>query len=63
MDCDMNEEKIKIRQEAHRSLKGFRKKREKFIPILQGVQGRLGYLPKQAMSEIANFINIPVVDV
>ena len=33
------------------------------IPILQQIQSELGYLPLEAMLEVARFLNIPEVDV
>ena len=33
------------------------------IPALQQVQGKLGYLPREAMLEIARFLNISDIDV
>lgn len=53
----------KVRQETRQTLKGFGRKRGNLIPILQRVQGRLGYLPREAMTEIAEFLEIPAVDV
>jgi len=50
-------------QETLRALKGFSRKRRNLIPILQKVQGRLGYLPLEAMKEIAGFLGIPEIDV
>ncbi len=37
--------------------------REKLLPILQEVQGRLGYLPVLAQEKIAKFLSIPAIDV
>ncbi len=37
--------------------------REKLIPILQDVQSKLGYLPKEAMQQISEALRIPEVDV
>ena len=51
------------RKTARSILKGFGKKRPNLIPILQKVQGKLGYLPREAMTEIAEHLNIPAVDV
>lgn len=59
----MVEEKNLIRQETRRVLNGFSRKRNNLIPILQKVQGKLGYLPREAMIEIAEFLNIPDIDV
>ena len=52
-----------IRQETRQVLKGFSGKRLNLIPILQKVQGRLGYLPREAMTEIAGHLNIPDIEV
>ena len=59
----MTEEPIKIRQQTKRTLSRFSRKRGNLIPILQKVQGKLGYLPPEAMLEIAEFLNMPGVDV
>lgn len=37
--------------------------REKLIPILQDIQVKLGYLPKEAMLQVAEAVNIPEVEV
>lgn len=37
--------------------------REKLIPILQGIQGKLGYLPKEAMNMVAEAVDVPEVDI
>jgi NADH-quinone oxidoreductase subunit E len=37
--------------------------RESLIPVLQGVQGRLGYLPRLAMKRIAGAMQLPEVEV
>ena len=57
------EEEAKHIEETRQTLKGFGRKRGNLIPILQRVQGRLGYLPREAMTEIAEFLEIPAVDV
>jgi NADH-quinone oxidoreductase subunit E len=44
-------------------LKGFKRERQHLIPILQKVQDTLGYLPRQAMTEIATYLDIPTIDV
>jgi NADH-quinone oxidoreductase subunit E len=59
----MQEEQTKVGQETRRILKRFSQKRGNLIPILQKVQGRLGYLPREAMLEIAEFLDIPGTDV
>jgi NADH-quinone oxidoreductase subunit E len=44
-------------------LKRFGRKKENLIPILQQIQKRLGYLPAEAMQEVAQFLGIPETDV
>ena len=57
------EEEARNRQETLKTLKRFGRKRENLIPILQKVQARLGYLPREAMVEIAIHLDIPEIDV
>ena len=57
------EEQTKIKQETRRILKRFGRKRGNLIPVLQKVQGKLGYLSREAMLEIAEFLDIPEIDV
>jgi NADH-quinone oxidoreductase subunit E len=56
-------EQSKVKQETRRILNGFSRKRGNLIPILQRVQDRLGYLPRDAMLEVARFLDIPAIDV
>jgi len=62
-DTDMTEEQAEVRQQTKRILRRFSRKRGNLIPILQKVQGKLGYLPRDAMLEIAEFLDIPAIDV
>jgi NADH-quinone oxidoreductase subunit E len=59
----MAEEKTKVKQQTRRILDRFGRKKGNLIPILQKVQGRLGYLPREAMAEIARFFDMPEIDV
>ncbi|MBN2076337.1 MAG: NAD(P)H-dependent oxidoreductase subunit E [Dehalococcoidales bacterium] len=59
----MTTEEAENRQETKKVLKRFGKKRGNLIPILQKVQGKLGYLPNEAMEEVAGFLGISEVDV
>jgi NADH-quinone oxidoreductase subunit E len=56
-------EEAENRQETKKVLRKFGKKRGNLIPILQKVQGKLGYLPNEAMEEVAAFLGISKVDV
>jgi NADH-quinone oxidoreductase subunit E len=53
----------KVKEETQRVLKRFGRKRGNLIPILQGLQKELGYLPGEAMAEVARFLDIPEIDV
>lgn len=52
-----------LKKQTRRLLKRFGKKKENLIPILQWLQENLGYLPREAMLETANFLSIPAIDV
>jgi NADH-quinone oxidoreductase subunit E len=56
-------EKAEIREQTRRILKRLGRKRGKLIPTLQKVQHELGYLPREAMLEVAGFLDIPAIDV
>lgn len=58
-----DEEREQIIKETGLILNGFGRKKQHLIPILQGVQGKLGYLPQEAMTEIADYLDIAAVDV
>ena len=59
----MSSEEVDIRDQMKRILEKMGKKRENLIPILQQTQGEFGYLPPDAMLEVARFLNIPEIDV
>ena len=40
-------------------LQTFSNERENLIPVLQKIQVKLGYLPREAIEEVADFIDIP----
>lgn len=52
-----------IRAEVEGVLQRYGLERENLIPILQDVQSKLGYLPKEAMQQISEAVKIPEVDV
>jgi NADH-quinone oxidoreductase subunit E len=56
-------EQEKINKATSNVLSGFSRKRANLIPILQEVQGQLGYLPREAMAGIAEYLKIPPIDV
>ncbi len=59
----MTTEEVTVSQQAKRILKRFGRKKENLLPVLQEVQGKLGYLPREAMLEIAQFLGIAEMDV
>jgi NADH-quinone oxidoreductase subunit E len=59
----MAEAEAKLKQQARRIIKRSAKKRGSLIPILQQLQDKLGYLPREAMLEVARFLDIPGIDV
>lgn len=56
-------EKEFILEQVSEILKNNRTERENLVPLLQKVQGVLGYLPEPAIEKIAKTIDIPAVDV
>jgi NADH-quinone oxidoreductase subunit E len=52
-----------MKQKIAKVLKRFGRKKENLVPILQRMQARLGYLPGEAMLEVAEFLGIPETDV
>jgi len=59
----VTEEQASNIRETKRVLKKFGREKGNLIPILQKVQDKLGYLPRGAMLEIAEFLGIPGIDV
>lgn len=60
---EIDDEEERIGQETRQVFKRFSRKRQNLIPILQKVQKKLGYLPRRAMTEIAQYLDIPDIDV
>jgi NADH-quinone oxidoreductase subunit E len=59
----MTKEQATAKQQTRRILRRFGKKRGNLIPILQRLQENLGYLPREAMLAVAQFLDIPGIDV
>lgn len=59
----MSNEETEIKEKTRGILQGVERKRKNLIPLLQKIQEALGYLPSQAMLEVARFLNIPDIDV
>lgn len=52
-----------ILKETGEILRNFSKKKHNLIPVLQQVQAKLGYLPRQAMLEIGIYLGLAPIDV
>lgn len=61
---NLTEEEKRVAIEGTRNvLQGFPAARGNLIPILQQVQEKLGYVPREAMEEVAGHLGIPAMDV
>ncbi len=58
-----DKEREQIIGETRAILNGYARKKHYLIPILQNVQRKLGYLPREAMIEIADYLRIAAIDV
>ena len=56
-------QKTNIKEQTRRLLNQFSRQRGNLIPTLQKIQEELGYLPREAMLEVAQFLDIPDIDV
>ena len=59
----MTKEEDEIVEKTRKILELLKNQEETLIPILQQIQEGFGYLPPAAMPEVADFLNIPVIDV
>lgn len=53
----------KEKEHLTKALSSYSKERKNLIPLLQDVQAKLGYLPKEAMQEIAKSLAVPEVEI
>ncbi len=54
---------IKKKEQLTKTSSSYGRERKNLIPSLQECQTKLGYLPKEVMQEIADFLGIPEVEV
>jgi NADH-quinone oxidoreductase subunit E len=59
MHEDEDKEKREAREQVRKVLTRFDPQKESLIPILQGVQAEMGYIPASGMEEVARFLSIP----
>ena len=55
----IKQDKINIAEKVNEILTSFTGNKAELIPILQQIQQVFGYLPEDAMSQIADFVNVP----
>ena len=60
---ERSEETRQIIEATREILRGCRREKSSLIPLLQKVQGKLGYLPRTAIKETAEYLNIAAIDV
>ncbi|KNZ69274.1 NADH dehydrogenase (ubiquinone) 24 kDa subunit [Thermincola ferriacetica] len=64
MGIQLSEQELtEIRSVTEKALQKNNADREKLLPILQEVQHNLGYVPKQAMQQISEALDIPEVEI
>lgn len=59
----MLEQEISIKEQVGESVALYREERGPLIAILQQVQERLGYLPKEAVYEMASLLEMPASEI
>jgi NADH-quinone oxidoreductase subunit E len=62
-DKEVTPEQKELIEKTRKVLGEFGNEKSNLIPILQKVQGKLGYLPREAMLEIAAHLDIAAIDV
>ena len=58
-----DEEQVTVLKETRKILKRYGRQNGNLVPILQQIQGHFGYIPCQAMIEVARFLKVPEIDV
>jgi len=58
-----DKEKLAAVEANRRVLEGVACNKGNLIPILQRIQEELGYVPRDAMEEVAGYLNLPAVDI
>jgi len=56
-------EREDIHEETKKALRRHGRSRKHLVPVLQDVQRRLGYIPEEAMTQVAEHLGIPEMDV
>ena len=59
--CECIENKIKL--EVQEIMKPYKQEKDNLIPILNEVQEKFGYIPKEAQKQISDFLDIPMAEI
>jgi NADP-reducing hydrogenase subunit HndA len=54
---------VKVKEETNEILKKYPKEKDKLITILNDIQERYGYIPKQAQMAISEYLSIPMAEI
>lgn len=57
------EEKLAAIETSRKVLDGVARNKGSLIPVLQRIQDELGYVPRDAMEEVARYFNLPAIDI
>jgi len=61
--CDKNCCENKIKEETQKILSNYEKEKDKLVAILNDVQERFGYVPKEAQLEISNYLGVSMAEI
>lgn len=53
----------KVVEETRKILQNYEKERDKLVAILNDVQERFGFVPKEAQLEISNYLGVPMAEI
>lgn len=63
MEEKMNCMDIKVREETKKILQNYPTQKDRLIAVLNDVQEKYGYIPKQAQMEISEYFHIPMAEI
>ena len=53
----------KIRQEVNELMKPYKQEKDNLISMLEEIQEKFGYIPKEAQKELSEYLNIPMAEI
>ena len=63
MEEKMNCMDVKVREETKKILQNYPTQKDRLISVLNDIQEKYGYIPKQAQIEISEYFNIPMAEI